>query len=101
MWVHRSMNRRQVNQRGIRIKTECLDFKPFFSELRTGADISGARFHRAEHVENVLHVRVTTVIPAPALIWLRLASVPPKTANQDQPAGRRCRECAARSRLLF
>ena len=22
---------------------------------RTGADISGARFHRAEHVENVLH----------------------------------------------
>src|SRR5712691_3853576 len=36
-------------------------------QLSTGAEISGARLHRAEHVENVLHVRVTTVIPAPAL----------------------------------
>src|SRR5207244_8835416 len=35
--------------------------------LRTGAEISGARFHRAEHVENVLHVGATTVILAPAL----------------------------------
>ena len=30
---------------------------------RTGTEISGARFHRAEHVKNVLHVRKTTVIP--------------------------------------
>ena len=31
-------------------------------QVRTGTEISGARFHRAEHVENVLHVRKTTVI---------------------------------------
>src|SRR5712691_4810262 len=35
--------------------------------LRTGEEISGARFHRAEHVGNMLHVRATTVILAPAL----------------------------------
>ena len=35
--------------------------------LKTETEISGARFHRAEHVENVLHVRKTTVISAPVL----------------------------------
>ena len=34
----------------------------FVCALRTGPGISGARFHRAEHVKNVLHVRNTTVI---------------------------------------
>ncbi len=34
----------------------------------TETEISGARFHRAEHVINVLHVRKTTVISAPVLI---------------------------------
>src|SRR2546428_205316 len=33
-----------------------------------GAEISGARFHRAEHVKNVLHVRATTVILALVLV---------------------------------
>ena len=33
----------------------------------TEAETSGARFHRAEHVKNVLHVRTMTVISAPAL----------------------------------
>ena len=36
-------------------------------QLRTETEISGARFHRAEHVKNVLHVRKTTVISAPVL----------------------------------
>ncbi len=35
--------------------------------LRTETEIGGARFHRAEHVKNVLHVRKTTVISAPVL----------------------------------
>src|SRR5712691_10683001 len=34
--------------------------------LRTGTELCGARFHRAEHVENVLHVSAMTVILAPA-----------------------------------
>ncbi len=33
----------------------------------TEAETSGARFHRAEHVKNVLHVRKKTVISAPVL----------------------------------
>ncbi len=35
--------------------------------VRTETEKSGARFHRAEHVENVLHVRNTTDISAPVL----------------------------------
>ena len=37
----------------------------FDSQLKT--EISGARFHRAEHVRNVLHVQKTTVISSPVL----------------------------------
>ena len=36
-------------------------------QLGTETEISGARFHRAEHVENVLHVRKKTVISVPVL----------------------------------
>ena len=35
--------------------------------LRTETEISGARFHRAGHVENVPHIRKTTVITTPVL----------------------------------
>ncbi len=35
--------------------------------LRTAAELSGARFHRAGHVTNVPHVRKTTVISPPVL----------------------------------
>ena len=35
--------------------------------LRTETEISGARFYRAEHVKNVLHVRKTTIVSAPVL----------------------------------
>ena len=35
--------------------------------LRTVREISGARFHRAEHVKNVLHVRKMTVVSASVL----------------------------------
>ena len=38
-------------------------------QVRTGTEISGARFHRAEHVRNVLHVRKTTLISALVLSW--------------------------------
>jgi len=38
------------------------------TKLWTGTEVSGARFHRAEHVKNVLHVGKTTVISAPVLI---------------------------------
>src|SRR5712691_4372260 len=53
--------------------------------LRTGAEISGARFHRAEHVENVLHVRATTVILAPALNCsdISVRQVAPDTARNQ------------------
>ena len=34
--------------------------------VSTGAQIIGARLHRAEHVESVLHVGAMTVILAPA-----------------------------------
>ncbi len=44
--------------------------------LRTGAEISGARFHRAEHVENVLHGQTATVIDAPVLIKKLTAQAP-------------------------
>ena len=38
-----------------------------FLQLSTETKMSGARFHRAEHVKNVLHVRKTTVISAAVL----------------------------------
>ena len=50
---------------GVTVKNKTVLFLDRF--LRTGEEISGARFHRAEHVGNVLHVRATTVILAPAL----------------------------------
>ena len=49
--------------RSIALPSEDADREP----VRTETEISGARFHRAEHVKNVLHVRKTTVISAPVL----------------------------------
>src|SRR5437899_2963044 len=47
-----------------------------------GAEISGARFHRAEHVKNVLHVRATTVILALVLVIGDSAEVTARSLGQ-------------------
>ena len=57
------------------------------TDLRTETEISGARFHRAEHVINVLHARKTTVNSAPVLscFVLLVAFCGPAPAAETKP----------------
>ena len=57
------------------------------TDLKTETEISGARFHRAEHVINVLHARKTTVNSAPVLscFVLLVAFCGPAPAAETKP----------------
>ena len=70
MAVLRTPDRRQDFSATLGVLREAHRIQP----LRTETEISGARFHRAEHVINVLHVRKTTVISAPVLSLLATTS---------------------------
>ncbi len=51
-------------------------------------EMGGARFHRAEHVGNVLHVHATTVIALVPRLCLGtdwLEALPPNQSQQAEP----------------
>ena len=85
------------NDREVRLVFTWLDFVCLshglssIPQLSNGAEICGARFHRAEHVQNVLHVRKPTAISAPVLN----GTAKPSTEIPNHPAPAAKIKCVA------